>query len=129
VFASLLFLVLFSYAYHVALAIAIFTSIILGILYSQQQDKSARVLYQFELTSQGMCTFDGESYYQLQLNSRLSFLGCWLNFISTIEGSMPSDKRVKKIFIYRDSLSEQDFSRISRILKSLTSNSVEINQV
>ena len=129
VFVGLLFLVLFSYAYHLALAIAILTLILLGILYSQHQSKAARVLYLFELTSQGRCTFDGETYYQLQLTSRLSFVGCWLNLIPAIECNMSDDKKNKQIFIYRDSLSEQDFSRISRILKSLASNSEEVNQV
>ncbi len=123
----LLLLLYFSYAYHLALVIAIFTLIVLGVLIAQQSAKQAKVEYQFELSQQGGCSFDGEVYYQLQTSSRLSFLGCWLTLVPvTAKSTLVVSKR-KQLFIYRDSLCEQDFSRLSRVLKDLVPNTIRIN--
>ena len=134
VFIFLLLLLHFSYAYYLALAIASLTLTVLSILFTQQStqkitqqftqqsDKQIRVLYQFELTSQGICTFDDEGYYQLQANSRCSFLGCWLTLMPITTKNTLFFGKYKQLFIFRDSLSEQDFSRLSRVLKGLASN-------
>jgi len=127
VFMFLLLLLYFSYAYHLTLVIAVFTLVVLGVLMAQQKGRQVKVEYQFELTPQGICTFDGETYFQLQTSSRLSFLGCWLTLIPiTAKNTFLANKH-KQLFIYRDSLCEQDFSRISRVLKDLGSSSISAN--
>jgi len=84
---------------------------------TKQSNKQASLQYQFELTPQGVCTFNGAEYYQLQTNSRFSFLGCWLTLMpATAQNTLLKGKK-KQLFIYRDSLSEQDFSRLSRAKK------------
>lgn len=93
-------------------------------IFTQQNAKQSKIAYQFDVTSQGLCTFDGDSYYQLQTSSRFSFLGCWLNLtpITITAQKTPQESKTKQIFIYRDSLSEQDFSRLAWLLKSLSAN-------
>jgi len=120
VFTLLLLLLYFSYAYHLALTIAAITLMIISIVLAQQHGKQAQVIYQFELSQQGLCTFDGKSYYQLQANSRLSFLGCWLTLTSVTENSTLLASKHKPLFIYRDSLSQKDFARLSLVLRKLT---------
>ncbi len=123
----LLLLLCFSYAYHLVLALAIFTMIVLGVLIAQKSGKQARVEYQFELSQQGVCTFDSNVYYQIQASSRLSFLGCWLKLVPVTAKSTLLVNKYKQLFIYRDSLCEQDFSRLSRLLKDLSSSAVSIH--
>lgn len=122
VFFLLLLLLHFSYAYYLALAVATLTLIALSILYTQQHSKDnlkkAGFLYQFELSQQGLCSFDGSAYYQLQTSSRFSFLGCWLSLKPMAKSKVLPSKK-KQLFIYRDSLSKQDFSRLAQVLKNL----------
>jgi len=120
VFTLLLLLLYFSYAYHLALTIAVTTLAMISIVLAQQRGKQVKVIYQFELSQQGLCTFDGQRYYQLQANSRLSFLGCWLTLTSVTENSTRLASKYKQLFIYRDSLSQKDFSRLSLVLRKLS---------
>jgi len=119
VFTFLLLLLYFSYAYHLALIIATTALMIVSVIFALQHSKHAKVIYQFELSQQGLCTFDGKSYYQLQANSRLSFLGCWLSLTSVSASSTLLASKHKRLFIYRDSLSQEGFSRLSLVLRNL----------
>ncbi|MCW8833731.1 MAG: hypothetical protein OQK09_04810 [Colwellia sp.] len=123
VFFLLLLVLYFSYAYFLALVVATLTLLVLGVLYSQQRtkhrQKDAKCLYQFELNQQGLCLFNGNEYYQLHASSRFSFFGCWLMLLPTTENKCSGDK-AKQLFIFRDSLTEQDFSRLSQVLRNLT---------
>lgn len=143
----LLSLTFFTYAYHLALAIAVIGLVILGLLLP---NKSAQAVIcsnvnvlniavsSFELNSQGICSFDGNNYYQLQASSRFSFLGCWLVLqqltaqpltaqpITTVNSMFNAKSSINKsnntktrVFIYRDSLSNQDFSRLSTVISQL----------
>lgn len=59
--------------------------------------------------------------YQLQSNSRFSFIGCWL-VLSTSDNSLNlahHKKTRKQLFIFKDSISKQDFSRIANVINQL----------
>ena len=68
---------------------------------------------------------DKEGNFQILASSRYSFLGCWLHlepfpklhspecFFDTIN----EEKQKKSLFIFRDSLSAKDFSRLSQAIK------------
>ncbi len=92
---------------------------IVSVILARQHSKYEKVIYQFELSQQGLCTFDGKSYYQLQANSRLSFLGCWLTLTLVTANSTLLVSKHKQLFIYRDSLSQEGFSRLSLVLRNL----------
>jgi len=66
---------------------------------------------------QGECQFNdqdnSQENWQLSPYSRLSFLGCWLVFTHD-HINKPSAK-----FIFKDSLSSQDYSRLRRIIVAL----------
>ncbi|MDP7592528.1 MAG: hypothetical protein QF552_07485 [Litorilituus sp.] len=117
-----LLLLYFSYAYQLALVHAVITTLLLGILYSAQKHnrpvlvKDKSLLYHFEITNQGVCTFDGNKHYQLQGSSRLSFFGCWLFFLRSSPIKSLNVCQHKHLFIFKDSLTEQDFSRLSAVL-------------
>jgi len=112
----------FSYAYHFVLAIAVVATMLLGLLFTQSNSQQAMVS-RFELNNQGQCFFEDDTYYQLHVSSRISFLGCWLvlqptSTVSTI--LHPKNNNSKTLlFIYRDSLSKQDFSRLSNVIAQL----------
>jgi len=118
----LLLLVLFTYAYHLALTISVIGIILFGFLLSKPNNQHA-IISTFELNNQGLCTFEDKNHYQLQANSRFSFLGCWLILqpVLTVDVFFyPKNKARKKLFfIYRDSLSQQDFSRLSNVITQL----------
>lgn len=77
-------------------------------------------IMQFIVAKNGECQFL-EHKYQLLSSSRVSFFGCWLKMILIRNGhqSNQSLQNIKHYFIYRDSLSNQDFSRLARVIKSL----------
>jgi hypothetical protein len=119
----LLLLLFFTYAYHLALAIAVTTFLLLSFLLAKPSSQNV-IVSTFELNSQGGCSFDGNIHYQLQASSRFSFLGCWLTLQPLIAQPMTavnaSNSNQKKLFfIYRDSLSSEDFSRISNVISQL----------
>jgi hypothetical protein len=121
--AVIVFLLLFfTYAYHLTLALASLTFVFLSVLLVKQSPQHI-ILSRFELNSQGLCIFEGNKYYQMQMGSRFSFLGCWLTLqpltaVSTMENTC-NDNSKKVCFIYRDSLSSQDFSRLSNVISQL----------
>ena len=118
----LLLLTFFTYAYHIALTIAVLAIMLLGLLLTKYNNQQPIVL-RFELDSQGQCSFEGETFYQLHTSSRLSFLGVWLVLqpMSAVNTMFNVKNKSTKtlLFIYRDSLSKQDFSRISHVISQL----------
>ena len=119
----LLAVIFFTYAYHFALTVAVVTFLLLGFLLNKQRALQA-IVSTFELNRNGLCSFDGNHYYQLQDNSRFSFLGCWLVLQPIITANSIRNSKInnrkKRCFIYRVSLSKQDFSRISNIIAQLS---------
>jgi len=123
----LLLLILFTYAYHLALTISVIGIILLGAFLPLQNNQQA-IVSTFELNNQGLCTFDDEMHYQLQASSRFSFVGCWLILQPVLTANTPfySKNKIRKrlLFIYRDSLSQQDFSRLSNVIAQLDHQTV-----
>lgn len=115
-------MIFLTYAYHLALVIA-FIAMLLISLFRRRESKHQQNVSTFELTSQGQCLFDDQSCYQIQASSRQSFLGCWLvlqlipnnHVLFNTHNSNP--KRL--LFLFRDSLSPQDFSRLSNVITQL----------
>ncbi len=135
----LLLLLFFTYSYHLALVVAVLTFLVLGFLLAKQRVEHV-VVSKFEINRQGLCSFNsssfddfsfyGNKYYQLQASSRFSFLGCWLalqplaaqpiSAVNTMCNTKNNNKK-RMLFIYRDSLSNQDFSRLSNVISQLNS--------
>jgi hypothetical protein len=120
----LFILVFFTYAYHLALVISVVAFVLLAGMLSKKP--SNEVLCVFELNDQGLCSFSDNAQYQLQESSRFSFLGCWLVLQPltseiTVNSNMKNKKHSNKtmLFIYRDSLSKQDFSRLTNTISKL----------
>ena len=72
------------------------------------------------LTNKGLCQFssshhnDSVEEYILSPYSRSSFLGCWLLFSKV--GSL---NKLESKFIFKDSLSSKDYSRLRRVIMAL----------
>lgn len=127
VFFILLSLIFFTYAYHIALGIVVVAFVLLGLILTNKstlQVNDSNVDINFELNSQGVCSFNGIEQYQLQASSRFSFLGCWLVLqpISAVTQmfNAKDNSQQTMLFIYRDSLSEQDFSRVVKVMSHLS---------
>ncbi len=72
------------------------------------------------LTDDGQLSIDNDSQdYKLLASSRLGFLGCWLELQPIKVSATPSKMKNKHLFIFRDSLNGQDFSRLVRVVKQL----------
>jgi len=76
------------------------------------------------LTNTGVIGLNNDNInYQLLAESRLSFIGCWLvimpNNSTATQQSSSKNRYPKQIFIFRDSLHEQDFSRLARVINQL----------
>jgi hypothetical protein len=118
----LLPLFLFTYAYHLALVIVVLTLFLFGLWISKKPVQFVTGV-NFELSREGDCSFKGNELYQLQESSRLSFLGCWLILQpKTPANSIFNNNKAHKnktLFIYRDSLSKQDLSRLANVIAQL----------
>ncbi|MCI2283275.1 hypothetical protein L3081_07505 [Colwellia sp. MSW7] len=115
-----LLLVYFTYAYHLILAGTVLSVLLLGILLAKKGKPV--VVASFELDNQGRCSFDGVHYYQLLTRSRFSFLGCWLYLQYCNDNTRynaNNNDAIKRVFIFRDSLYEDDFSRLSNVISQL----------
>lgn len=67
------------------------------------------------LYDNGLIDCDHRSHLSLHINSRIGWFGCWLILIDN-----PCKLPVKpiKIFIFKDSLSQQDYARLARTVLS-----------
>ena len=146
VFLLLFVLMSFSYAYQLALIIATLTLLTLGGLLAKKPDRT-HCIAQLQLTPQGVCSLvyinsdaldDNIKHFQLLATSRFSFLGCWLELLPVSTASVNSlgndylnvkllkkapwnNTRLKKkqLFIYRDSISPQSFSRLVQVIQKV----------
>ncbi len=118
----LLPLLLLTYAYHLAVVIIVLTLFIFGLWVSNKPVEFITDV-NFELSREGDCSFKGSDHYQLQESSRFSFLGCWLILQPKTPANLIfNDNQAyknKTLFIYRDSLSKQDFSRLATVIAQL----------
>ena len=73
---------------------------------------------QFTITLSGDIQFDNDQEkpegFQLSPLSRVSFLGCWL-----VYSSLQSPDNLQAKFIFKDSLSSADYSRLRRVIMAL----------
>ena len=135
---SLLLISYATYAYQFVLVIAVLTITVLSVLIAKKKDEKFTKLH-FLLDEEGVCSFqytpenklestaDRKEQFQLLTSSRFSFFGCWLCMAPlstlTLSENLPCaiNKRRKKklLFIYRDSLSAEDFSRLSQVIGKL----------
>jgi len=116
-------LVSFTFHYGIALWIAIISILSLSFFLSIRKTKKS-IISSFILTKTGEVALNNEQIrYQLLPDSRLSFIGCWLvlmpNQIAVTQYSNPGKKYPKQFFIFKDSLHEQDFSRLARVINQL----------
>jgi hypothetical protein len=132
-------MVYLTYAYQLVLIIAVLTITLLSVLIVKGNHKPLTSC-QMILDEKGVCSFEnsanntvnevGASKEQFQLlsSSRYSFFGCWLHmtplphyppssYLSS--GINKSDKKTW-LFIYRDSLTAEGFSRLSQVIRNLT---------
>ena len=112
----------FTHLYTIAQAIATISIIALSLYLNIHNTQT--ISYSFILTRSGELYLDKEPLaYQLVATSRLGFIGCWLIMLP-IENSPNQEQSIakattKQLFIFRDSLASQDFSRIANIIKQL----------
>ncbi|NQY64865.1 MAG: hypothetical protein HRT38_14275 [Alteromonadaceae bacterium] len=106
--------------------------------------KTIIVEHRFILQEDGICNFisaeetsqsligdvnDFKQDLQLQRTSRVGFYGCWLSFKAVDEQKtiIKSGAGVNKsLFIFKDSLSDRDFSRLCRVINHV--RSLELTQ-
>lgn len=120
--------------YILTLTALVLTFLLFGVILTNKSEQ--KIVSVFELNNQGDCIFESDAYqtknssgnynsinhYQLLAGSRFSFLGCWL-LLQPIVGNTGFNadysQAKKRVFIYRDSLSELDFSRLSNVITHL----------
>jgi hypothetical protein len=91
-----------------------------------------RSVEKFVLGSDGNCCFEPDKNYLLESASRAGFIGIWLVMSPTTTSDQQVDlllaleqnpllqkKKSRNKFIYKDSLSTRDFSRLSRVIHKL----------
>jgi hypothetical protein len=81
------------------------------------------------LSSDGNISIENESNYQILATSRLSFIGCWLELQQSThsinsnnqkkQSKESKNKAISHRFIFKDSLSEQDYARIVSVLNQI----------
>jgi len=128
----LVILISFSYAYIPALVILV--ACIIGISIYLSLENKAQFTHYLTMSSDGNIFIGNESFnYQILATSRLSFIGCWLelqqstNLINLNNQSKqipskllaPTHLPLTHRFIFKDSLSEQDYARIVSVLKQI----------
>jgi len=138
VFFSLLLISYTTYAYQFVLVIAVITITIMSVLIAKQRNEqftSFQLIvnengvcsFEYMLENTDECTVNSKEPFQLLTSSRYSFFGCWLYMapLSNLSSSgfLPNtiNKKCKKarFFIYRDSLSAEDFSRLAQVIRKL----------
>lgn len=142
IFFSLLLVSYLTYAYQLVLVTAVLTITALSILITKQRNGQLTTL-QIILDEQGICSFkdilggavestdEMKEEFQLLSSSRYSFFGCWLHMTPLSNMYPPKSllyatnerSEKKRLFIYRDSLSSKDFSRLSQVIRKLKETS------
>jgi len=115
-------LISFSYAYILALVILIASLLYISIYISLENNED--FTHYLSITTDGLLTINNEKMeYQLLATSRLGFIGCWLTLQkrSVLVNSSKKTPQVtlRELFIFRDSLSEQDYARLVNVLKQI----------
>ena len=125
IFSVILALIIsLTYAYLLALGIAVICLISISVYLSINSDEP--IICRLTITHDGIINFNqDEVSYQLLPSSRFGFVGCCLYMLpsKTLASTIPTYTRNTSIpqqyFIYKDSLTSQDFSRVVKIIKQL----------
>jgi hypothetical protein len=120
-FSEIVFYVglLFFFDVSITVFILFFSLLMVYCFYNIKQ--TTKSFMTFQLSTQGLVDFNVEEQWEINIKSKLSWLGCWLvlDHVSqdnkTLNG--PSRKKKQKsIFIFKDSVSDKQYARLSRIL-------------
>jgi len=115
---------------------------LLSVLIAKQSGEQATT-FQFIFDEHGVCSFDvvpentvdstigRKERFQLLTGSRYSFFGCWLYAVplpnvysaEPLSNAINKRRKKKRLFIYRDSLSAEDFSRLTQVIRNLKKTS------
>ncbi|TYK65082.1 hypothetical protein [Colwellia echini] len=140
-------IVIFSYNYMLALSIAVVGLVSCGLWLSSDNTRSISGcllvdntgdIQLFDKPLLAKCTTTdltclAVNHYQLLAHSRFSFFGCWLVMVPknndassqtqlfdlTQHQKRIAKQRPKQVFLFRDSVSGQDFSRLARVVRQL----------
>ena len=137
-FINLLLIGYVTYAYQFVLVIVVLSITLISILIANNRlgqitllqftvDEFSICSFQYRCEKKGVSAIAKKEQFQLLASSRYSFFGCWLhvvplsNLSSSALFSYAINKKHKNkwFFIYRDSLSAQDFSRLSQVIRHL----------
>jgi len=115
-------LINFSYAYSSVLVTIIASLFFISIYLCQ--DNLEPFTHYLTITKDGLVKRNNEKMiYQLLGQSRLGFIGCWLSLQqSTVSGNSlnkTGNVASRKLFIFRDSLGEQDYARLMSVLQQI----------
>ena len=118
----LILLISFTFYYVIAQVIALAAIISLSLFLSKSNNNA--IAHSFVLTYTGGLCFDKDPLsYHLLTTSRLGFIGCWLIMVPSEltlnQCGNTNNTSPKQLFIFRDSISGQDFSRLARVIKQL----------
>ncbi|WP_425451868.1 protein YgfX [Candidatus Colwellia aromaticivorans] len=139
---SLLLISYVTYAYQFLLVTVVLTITLLSIFVAKKRNGQLTTL-QVILDEYGVCSFeymlentvqstvDRKEQFQLLASSRYSFFGCWLHMAPLsnlyppkfLLNAINERGKNKRLFIYRDSLSAEDFSRLSQVIRKLKNTS------
>jgi hypothetical protein len=137
-FINLLLISYVTYAYQFVLVVVVLTITLISIFIANKRVRQLTSI-QFTVDEFSICSFEyrrektvlsaiaEKEQFQLLASSRYSFLGCWLHMapLSNLSSSallsyaINKKRKNKWFFIYRDSLSAQDFSRLSQAIRKL----------
>ena len=122
IFIFLVIIVNFTFHYILAQSLAVVSIISLSVFLSRRNNEP--IISSLKLTTSGeIYLHKNQVSYQLLPASRISFIGCWLVMVPNesilSQCSNAASNTPKQLFIYRDSLSNQDFSRLARVIKQL----------
>lgn len=85
--------------------------------FSSVRDDSCYFLKEITLLPEGIVEIDNNSY-QMHLNSRIGFLGCWLCLTEERGGKISTET----LFIFKSSVSQRHYSQLCRVIKRNTSD-------
>ncbi|MEW6981480.1 protein YgfX [Colwelliaceae bacterium 6471] len=96
------------------------------VFFRYQHDKNFPSQF-LTLGIEGKCYFTPDQGWKIQPSSRFSSLGCWLDLKQpNIHGNIDESIKTKQLFIFSDSLSSQDRSRLCRVISRLKSNNPNV---
>lgn len=145
-FFNLLLISYVTYAYQFVLVIAGLTITLMSVFIARKKNGQLTKL-QFTVDEYSICSFEyplenkaentvvsnvsRKEQFQLLASSRYSFFGCWLHMApfshlsssALLSYAINKKPKNKWLFIYRDSLSTKEFSRLSQVIRKLKNTS------